>query len=313
MQSQITKTVTIIFITASLLFFQSCTKGQAVEELPIIDKKIQKIILGRSIEADTLMINAKNWTIEYIKNPVSGEIYKESKKNKQILSEFGDIYIEKLALSLVKNSDNTLTINLAENLSKTPKNFLIGIKAGENTQNIHILQSRAANYELVNMEVKEIQGTTKIYDSAEECLTVTPPYNTAKETIVNEQAILKNVTSTSEFQSSDILAFDWLDEEDKSINMPEVLNENVIVWNGNIPYKEGVSKTFPYNNPYNLTNHILNNSRKQQVTGSVKYLERSADYTFTIKNATYGNTFNIKGVWKLKIPLSYSIKVSNVN
>lgn len=94
MQSQITKTVTIIFITASLLFFQNCTKGQAVEELPIIDKKIQKIILGRSIEADTLMINAKNWTIEYIKNPVSGEIYKESKKISKYYQNSG-IYILK--------------------------------------------------------------------------------------------------------------------------------------------------------------------------------------------------------------------------
>jgi hypothetical protein len=54
---------------------------------------------------------------------------------------------------------------------------------------------------------------------------------------------------------------------------------------------------------------LVKASTSVRARGKITYLSRESHYNFTIKNLSSGNTFEVSGIWKQKVPISTSIEV----
>ena len=107
-------------------------------------------------------------------------------------------------------------------------------------------------------------------------------------------AIFAGVKYSSEFTSEDYGAFDWIAASDSLITMDQLLVDGSVRWNGKVLYKKGTT----------LEDFVKESSKEEiivapnttlQVSGEMEYLERTCEYTFTIKNASSGHQFPVKG------------------
>jgi hypothetical protein len=250
-------------------------------------------------------INAKDWSVEYVKDGVSGEMLLDKAGKPVVLDALGSVELQTGWLKLEKKQvGDLLTVSLKENFSADPRKFLIGIIADGKRDKLSFTQTRGKGYAIVKKEILEVPGSRKEYTSDEgiDAITLSNSSSTAKN--METSVIFKNVHYSSEFISEDYGAFDWMSSQDSLISMDEVVREGATYWAGKVPYKKGQTLE-PYIKEGGSRESVLVQPYTSiKVRGEMHYLERECLYTFTVKNLSSGNTFEISGTWKQKIPLS---------
>lgn len=236
------KLSTVIFTALLIISMSSCKKAELQDKTELFNPDYKDIQFMTGFADNDFSINAENWSVEYVKDAVSGEVLKDKAGEQMVLNTLGSVELLAGWLKLEKKEDNNLlNISLRENLSTDPRKFLIGILADGKRDELSFTQTRGEGYAITNKEIMEIPGSRKEYTSAEgiPAITLSNSSSTAKN--METSVIFKDVHYVSEFNSEDNEAFNWVNSQDTLIFMDEVLRDNVIYWSGQVPYKKGQS------------------------------------------------------------------------
>lgn len=297
------KLLTVIFIVFLMVTSSSCNKEDLQPKIELFNSDFKDIQLNSGF-INSIPIKAEDWSVEYVKDAISGEMLQDKAGNPMVLSALGSVELLNGWLRLEKNEEkDLLAISLKENFSANPRKFLIGILADGQRDELSFTQTRGEGYAIVKKEIIEVLGSRKEYSSDEGVHIITLSNNSSIAKNMETTVIFKDVHYMSEFSSEDYGAFDWVDSKDTLIFMDEVLRENAIYWAGKVPYKEGQSLESYINKGGTKEELLVQPYTNIKVRGEMLYLERESLYTFTIKNLSSGNTFDVSGTWKQKIPL----------
>jgi hypothetical protein len=281
----------------------SCSKEGLNSQGGLIDPGFKAVTLQSGIKGNVIPVKADLWYVSYVKDAVTGEMLRDSTGKKLKLERTGSIGVEGGWLQLEKTKNNELKLTLLENFADQPRKFSIGILSADKMDEVMFIQTRADGYELVKKEIEEVKGSRKIYVSAEGCTGMTLVNSSNRERKVDITAIFKDVKYSSEFISDSYGAFGWLNKADSTIFMDELMVNGGVHWQGKVPYSK--SKTFEnYIKAGDKQELLLKPYAQITARGKFKYLERTCNYIFTIKNKTSGHEFQVKGAWKQKVPLT---------
>lgn len=293
----------VVYTVLFVVSMTSCNKDDLQPKIELIDSDYKNLQLNTGFVDNGIAIEAEDWSVEYVKDAVTGDALLDKDGKPLVLSSLGSIEVESGWLKLKKKKeDNLLSISLQENFSANPRKFVIGILADDKRDEISFTQRRGEGYAIVKKEIVEVPGSRREYTSDEGITSIILSNNTSTAKNMETSGIFKDVNYLSEFKSEDFGAFDWVNAQDTSIFMDEVLRDGAIYWSEKVSYKEGLSEE-PYLKAGNKAQLLVQPHSNIQVRGEMLYLERESLYTFTIKNLSSGHTFDISGTWKQKIPL----------
>ena len=297
------KTTSILSVMSLCLYlFVSCSKDEIVSREELIPQNLKNINLNTGFTDNVVAIKSDNWTVSYVKDALTGEALKDSNGDELKLESVGSVKLKEEWLTLEKTTGNELKLTLLENFSDRVRNFVIGIQSGDRRDEMHFIQSRGDEYELIKKEIEEIKGSRRVYVSSEGCSSMIIRNDSDQEKNVETSEIFKDVRSRSEFLSNSYGAFDWINKKDSNIFMDEILIDGTSHWQGKVAYIKG--ETFEnYLKPGNSLKILLRAHSSTAVRGEFTYLDRTCNYIFTIKNKNSGNQFLVKGTWKQKVPL----------
>lgn len=293
-----------------LISLLSCKKKVSQPEIKLFSADYKDMQLNSGFKNNSISIKGTDWSVEYVKDAVSGEVFLDLAGQPIALKGLGNVELQKGWLKLErKQANDQLTLSLKENLGTTARKFLIGILADGNRDQLSFTQTRGKGYTIVKKEITEVPGSRKEYTSEEglHTITATNPDWVAK--FVDISDIYKDVKHMSEFTSNDDDAFNWVNATDTSVFMDEIKKDGKIYWSQPVAYKKGQSLE-PYVKTGGSKIEILvqaNTSAKAR--GKITYLSRESHYTFTIKNSSSGNLFEVSGTWKQKVPISTSTEL----
>lgn len=289
-------------VVIALLLLNGCSKDNLNTKNDLFDPGLKELRLHSGFSDNTLTVNAGSWSVDYVTDQTTGERLKNTKGALLILKDVGEVQLKAGWLRLAKTDENKLKINLRENFSDAPRDFVIGIQADGGLEEMHFIQSRAEGYEIVEKDVEEVEGSQKKYLSQEGCSTITLVNNTGQEKELSTAGVFQGVNYTSEFSSPDYGAFEWIGKEDSLVFMKALMVEGAIVWSDPVTYKAGVSHE-DYIKANDKNTVTVRPYSSLVVSGKMQYVERTCKYTFTIKNTTSGHRFKISGIWKQKTPI----------
>ena len=307
--SRNSKLLSIVLVTLLIVSMTSCYKDDSQPKIELVNSNYKDLQLNSGFINNGIPINAENWSVEYVKDAVSGEILLDTLGKPLILNALGSVELQSGWLKLEKKQvDNLLTITLKENFNAHPRKFLIGIVADGKRDELSFTQSRGEGYEIVKKKIIEVPGSRKEYTSDDGIHAITLSNNSSTAKKMETSVIFKDVNYLSEFSSEDYGAFNWINPKDSLISMDEVVREGATYWAAKVPYKNGQSLV-PYFNGGSKEELLVRPYTNVQVGGEMLYLERECLYTFTVKNLSSGTTFDISGKWKQKIPLSHTTHI----
>ncbi|MDH5825627.1 hypothetical protein [Sphingobacterium faecium] len=300
----------IISFTSFLIFFMSsCDKEDLGDGTELFNPDFKDIQLKSGFSNNAISINSTQWTVNYIKDAVSGEVLQDKDGKPLVLDAFGDVELPGGWLKLEKiEEDNLLNVSLKENFDTQARKFLIGILADGTQDEISFTQSRGIGYKLVKKEIIEIPGSRKEYTSDEGCHTIKLTNHTAVAKNMETAGIFKDVNYLSEFSSDEYGAFDWVNSSDSLIFMGEILKDDIAYWSRQVPYRSG-QYLEPFVKTVNMEQLLVAPYSSVHVSGEITYLTRECHYTFTIENLSSGYRFDISGTWKQKVPMTSITRV----
>lgn len=300
---------TICLAAILLVSMSACDKEDMGQKTELFSPDYQDIQVKTGFKDNGIEINAKEWSVKYVKDALSGKILQDQNGNPVALDAAGSVEVGGNWLKLEKvATSNLLNISLKENFDLKPRKFVIGITANGTEDELSFTQTRGAGYEVVKKEIIEVPGSRKEFTSDEGCSTITLSNNTSTAKNMETTSIFKDVNYMSEFSSNDEDAFKWINVQDSLIFMGEILKDGATYWSKQVPYKEG--KFFePYINSGSKQELLVQPYSNIQVKGEIIYLTRECQYMFTIKNQSSGHLFDISGTWKQKVPLSSITKI----
>lgn len=309
MTNKISSLLSITLLSISLYSLSSCVKDDFDANHQLVDPSLSEQKINTGFTKQDVPIKADNWSISYVKDGITGEPLKNKAGEPFKLSEAGVMELESGWLKMEKTADNKLIVSLLENFSDHPRKFIVGLVADNKLDAITYIQSRGESYEIIKKDIQEVEGSRKVYRSTEGCSSMTITNDTGLEKSFDITAIFAGVKYSSEFTSEDYGAFDWIAASDSLITMDQLLVDGSVRWNGKVLYKKGTT----------LEDFVKESSKEEikvapnttlQVSGEMEYLERTCEYTFTIKNASSGHQFPVKGTWKQKVPLSPHTRIN---
>lgn len=299
----------VLWVASLMVLMSSCKKNDSLHQTELFSSDYKHLQLNSGFINNGIAINAQDWSVEYVKDAISGKILYDKAGKPMTLKGLGSVELQTGWLKLEKKQvDNLLTVSLEENFSADPRKFLIGIVADGKRDELSFTQTRGEGYEIVKKEILEVPGTRKEYVSAEGTTAITLSNSSSTARHMETSAIFKDVHHTSTFSSENYGAFDWINPQDPFIAMDEIVKGGATYWAAKVPYKSGQSLA-PYFKMGSKEELLVRPYANVSVSGEVLYLERECLYTFTIKNLSSGNTFQISGIWKQKIPLSHSTHI----
>lgn len=291
-------------ILTLIVLISSCTKNEIQPPADLFDPQLKNLELNTGFTDNGIPIHAEAWSVEYVKDGISGETLATADGQAMVLEGYGSIELPNGLLKLEKKEKgNLLNITLKENLSSEPRKFLIGILADGRQDELSFTQTRGEGYTIVEKDITEVPGSRKVYTSDEGCYTITLTNNSSTAKDMETTEIFKDVKYMSEFSSEDINAFDWVNDQDTLIFMDEVIIDDAIWWSDQVYYKKGQSSK-SYIEKGNKEELLVQPYSSINVRGRMNYLERECLYSFTIENLSSGHRFEISGTWKQKIPIS---------
>ena len=278
--------------------------------IEIFDPSLKNLQLNSGFKNNSIPINAAEWSVEYVKDAVSGEVFLDQSGQPLVLKGIGIVELQNEWLKLEKKQlDDHLILSLKENLTLNPRKFLIGILADGNRDEISFTQTRGRGYEIVKKEITEVPGS-RIESTTEDGLhVITLTNNDYIAKYIDLYDMFKDVKHMSEFTSPVDDAFNWVNTQEIPIFLEEINKDGKIYWSKNVSYKKGQSFE-PYLTVGGSKIEILVKANTSvKASGKITYLSRESKYTFTIKNMSSGNTFDVYGTWKQKVPISTSVEI----
>jgi len=129
-------------------------------ETGLFSSEFKNLRLNSGFIDNGIPINAENWSVDYVKDAISGETLKDKTGKKMVLNAPGSVELLDGWLMLKrKQGENLLIISLKENFSANPRKFLIGISANGKRYELSFLQTRGEAYTIVKKEIREVPGS----------------------------------------------------------------------------------------------------------------------------------------------------------
>ncbi|MEJ7560746.1 MAG: hypothetical protein WKF66_20715 [Pedobacter sp.] len=292
-----------------LALLLSCKKDASKPKITLFSNDYKNLQLSSGFKNNSISINGADWSVEYVKDAASGKAFLDQAGQTVALKTSGSVELQNGWLKLErKQADDQLILSLKENLSANPRKFLIGILADGNRDELSIAQTRGQGYAIVKKEITEVTGSRNEYTTDEGLYPITVTNNDFIAKYLDISEIFKDVKHMSELSSEDDDAFSWVNTKDTSIFMQEIKKDGTIYWSQNVPYKKGQSFE-PYVKMGSKIQGLVQANTTVRIRGKVTYLSRESHYTFTIKNLSSGNTFEVSGIWKQKVPISTTSEI----
>lgn len=295
MRKSIYSVATILLV----LLFTSCEKNDKTELVGSEFKNIE-ISCGESLEIPVL---ASTWKIESVKDLTSGNVMLDKDLNPICLEEQGTVEALNGWLILKRSKEDAFTICLKENFNSDSRSFVVCINENSNKDYVTVMQNKG-RYEFLKSDIREIDDRREIYTSNEKCLPLTLTNNTAKPVFKPCDYIFKNIVYSSQFESDDFGAFDWVADESMELSMPDLIIDHKIYWDNSCLYKSGVTTKPFIANADGGNSLLVEPNQTLYISGEITYCKRVCDYTFTIENEVSGTHFDIHGVWTQIVPIS---------
>lgn len=292
----------VIAVTGVFLL-GSCTKDENDFAVKLIDSSLKEIIINSGFSDEIIPIHSDDWSISYVKDTKSGELFKNSQGESLKLEDQGTVLLEGGWLTMAKTEDDELRITLLENFSDIARDFKIGILSGENREEIHFVQSRGDEYEIVGKVIEEIDGSRNIYRSDEGCTTIRLVNHSAQPMNMDVTEIYKGVQYMSDFSSDDYEAFGWVNNANSLVYMDDLKLDDHYFMLPPFEYKNGPSYVSFLDVNHSKEAFLIAPHTTKTVSGMIEYLERTCRYALTIRNKSSGNQFEITGLLKQKIPI----------
>src|SRR5690606_7306547 len=107
-----------IFTAIIIAAMSSCNKDSIQPKTELFDADFRNIELNTGVTDNGIPIKADSWSVQYVKDGVSGVILESNEGTPIVLEGFGSVELSSGWLKLEKKEeDNLLTINLKENLT----------------------------------------------------------------------------------------------------------------------------------------------------------------------------------------------------
>lgn len=288
-----------------LVLLLGCKKEKSQSKIKLFNDDVKDQHLNSGFKNNTISINGSDWSVEYVKDAVSGEMFLDRAGESVALKSLGSVEVQNGWLKLErKQANDQLTLSLKENLGSNPRKFLIGIFSDGNRDELSFTQTRGPGYVIVSKEITEVPGSRKEYITDEGLHAVTVTNSALVAKYIDISVIFKDVQHMSEFTSEDDDAFSWVNSPDTSVFMEDIKKDGQIYWSRNVLYKKGQSLEPYVKIGVDKIEMLVNANTSLKVRGKITYLTRESHYTFTIKNSSSGNTFEVSGTWKQRVPIS---------
>src|SRR5690554_6856372 len=85
------KLLTIIFTSIFIISISSCKKDDLQDKIELFNSDYQDLQLKTGFIDNGIPINAENWSVEYVKDAVSGEILKDKAGKQLALNTLGSV------------------------------------------------------------------------------------------------------------------------------------------------------------------------------------------------------------------------------
>lgn len=282
------------FITLELT---SCSKD---DDMQLVDQAYKSMTISNGGDFTIPILGDDKWSIQSVYETPTKEILDTDDKPMK-LEKTGTIEASNGWLSISRYKGNEFIVSLKENFDRANvRQFTIVLnKAGKH--DYIVITQRHGEYKVIKSEFKEIKR--EIYVSDKDCGSIILKNYSTQLTELFYTDIFKNVVESSDFESDDYGAFDWMLEKGIQIEVPDLMIDNAIRWSDKCTYKRGIFNTTYKTYASNGKILVLPNS-STRVKGEVTYCKRVCNYTLTIQNIDSHTTIKLYGVWTQIVPLS---------
>lgn len=298
MKAIIYSVLTILLVSA----FSSCGKDDVV--LVASEYKNLSISCGLDFEIPVL---ASDWCIESVQS--SGIPLVDEQNNPLALDGFGKVEAANKWFALERNEDGKFIVHLKENFEEEKRSIVICINNNGDRDYVTLEQSRGESYRLVEKSFQEIEELREVYVNDDGCHPFAFTNHSSSPIWESESPVFSDVVYTSEFNSDDYGAFDWLSpDEDLEITLPDIIIDGMQRANKTCVYKSGISirPDDPYENKT-----LVQAYATIYFSGKVLYCKRHFNYVFTIENESTHSRFDIKGTCMQISPLTKTLIISD--
>lgn len=294
------KNLTCLLLGVCILGCVCCDKSDSFSIVDPADKTVE-IACGYDFD---IPVNSTQWRIESVQMMPNGTLLTDKNDRPIALEGNGRIEASNGWLALSRDKQDGFTIELKENFDATaPREFVICLNDNDRRDYVRVIQKAAQGYQLVNTAFEEIPEAREIYQSAEGCKSLTLSNETSAPVWQPYAYIFEDVVESSQFESDDYGAFDWMGAEALTLPTPELSINDTIHWTKECLYQKGLTTT-PYIKDIESSGKILLPPYAHRyLKGKMTYCKRICRYTFTIQNKDSGTQFEIKGLWTQIVPI----------
>lgn len=291
----------MLFLSLGTIYLVSCSKN---DDFKLVDPfyKTLEISCGSDFEIPVL---SNNWYIESVQEMPSGSNMLDKENNPLRLEGNGNVEAANGWLAFTRDQEGMFVMNLKENFDRlNERTFVICLNEAGRRDYVTVRQRAGTEYKLVKSEYKEIAEKREIYLSNKGCSNLILTNHLSQPVWEPSDYIFKDVVHSSEFESEDYGAFDWVPEQGVELSdVPHLNIDGYIRWSHITTYKKGLT-TAPYIKDIPNGNKILMQPyTTTYLKGEITYCKRICNYTFTIENAGTGTRFNVNGVWTQVVPI----------
>ena len=287
----------LLVLSSFFLELTSCSKD---DDIQLVDQAYKSLTISNGGDFTIPILGDDNWSIQSVYETPTKEILDTNDKPMK-LEESGTIEASNGWLSISRYKENAFTVSLKENFDKTNvRQFTIMLNKSGKHDYIVITQ-RHGEYKVNKSAFKEIKR--EIYVSDKDCGSIVLRNYSTQLTELAYTDIFKNVVQSSDFESDDYGAFDWMPEKGIQIEVPDLMINDTIRWSDKCTYKSGIFNT-AYKTYASNDKILVQPNSSARVKGEVTYCKRVCNYTLTIQNIDSHTTINLNGVWTQIVPIS---------
>lgn len=292
--------MTGLWLGLCILSWTSCDKSDSFSIVDPADKTLE-IVCGYNFE---IPVSSTEWRIESVQTLLEEELLTDTNGRPMALDGNGRVEASTGWLALSRDKEDGFTLELKENFNTTAaREFVICLNDHDRRDYVKIVQTAPEGYRLVKTEFEEITEAREIYQSAEGCKSLTLSNETSAPIWRPYAYIFEDVVESSQFESDDYGAFDWMGEEALTLPAPDLFINDTLYWTKECTYQKGLT-TIPYiKDVENGGQILLPPHASRYLKGEMTYCKRICRYTFTIQNKESGTQFEIKGLWTQIVPI----------
>ncbi len=225
-----------------------------------------------------------NWSIEYVKDAVSGQNMSDKDGNPLMLDGNGTVEASGGWLKLSRDGNEAFVISLKENFDRSrERKILLCINSEGQRDYVNVTQRAGTEYSLVKSEYEEMEDLRAIYTSDEDCTDIVLSNPSYEEVWMPTGGIFKDVVSTSIFESDDYGAFAWMPQEGVEVSIPDLIIDGAI-WGAagyHCTYKDGVAIVPYIEDIANGSKILMRPYSTLRLSGEITYCRRVCNYTFS--------------------------------